>query len=406
MATGSPAKRLTDLTIERTRPPQTGRLELWDAMEPGVGVRVGRRDKTFILKMRFAGAQQWLTLGKYPGMSIAEAREKARECKLLAQQGTDPRRHEQLAAKARERERINTVAHVVEEYIQRHAMPNQRSWRDTRRRLKRDLVQLYGDRPIMEIDRADIIRMLDQVRDRGVGIGANRLLAHTKRFFGWCVERGLIEASPADNVRKPVKEVSRDRVLTDDELLAVWDAAEGLGYPYGHATQLLVLLGQRRDEVSRMRWDHLNLKARTWTLPAEENKGNRVHVVPLPDTAVEILQDLPRHESFVFWALRPDTAINGWGKIKRRLDEGSEVQDWRIHDIRRSVASGLARMAFEPHIVERVLNHATTAAGPLARVYQRYDFEKEKRLALEAWARHLAGLQNPIAGDVVPLLRR
>lgn len=134
----------------------------------------------------------------------------------------DPRQHERQAEKARERERSNTVEAVVDEYIERHARPNQRSWQDTRRRLQKDLVRLYGERPITDISRADINRMLDEVRDRGVSIGANRLLAHSKRFFAWCQERGLIDVSPAEGVRRPVKEMCRDRVLSDDELVAIW----------------------------------------------------------------------------------------------------------------------------------------------------------------------------------------
>lgn len=127
--------------------------------------------------------------------------------------------------------------------------------------------------------------------------------------------------------------------------------------------------------------------------------------MPLPVVAVEILEEAPRVGPFVFWALKPEIAINGWGRIKRRLDDASGVKDWRAHDLRRSAASGMTRLGFEPHIVERVLNHATTAAGPLARVYQRYDFDMEKRQALDAWARHIASLLDPTSAKVVPMKR-
>jgi integrase len=399
VSSGSNSKRLTDLAIERLRSPSSGRHEVWDTSEPGLGVRVGLRDKSFALKLRFDGRQQWLTIGGFPAIGIAKAREKARKLKLLAQRGVDPRKHE------RERELANTVAAVVDEYIERHAKPNQRTWLDTKRRLQRDLVRLHGDRPIKGISRADVNRMLDDARDRGVGVGANRLLAHAKRFFAWCVERGLIETSPAENVRRPVKEASRDQILSDDELVAIWKAAGGLGFPYGPAIRLLMLLGQRRDEVGRMRWRHLDLEAASWTLPAEENKSGRLHVVPLPSLAVDILNETPRVGAFVFWALKPEIAINGWGRVKRRLDAASGVENWRLHDLRRTVASGLARLGFEPFIVERVLNHATTAAGPLAKVYQRYDYDKEKRRALDAWSRHVKGLLDPPSGNVLPLRR-
>ena len=210
----------------------------------------------------------------------------------------DPREHERQDDAKLRREKANMVSAAVDEYIERHERPNQRTWHDTRRRLQRDLVRLYGDRAIKEVSRADINRMLDDVRDRDVSIGANRLLAHSKRFFAWCVERSLIEVSPAESVRRPVKEISRDRVLSDDELVAIWQAADSLGFPYSPTIRLLLLLGQRRDEVGRMRWQHLDLEA------------------------------------------------------------ASDVQGRRV----------------------------------LAKVYQRYNYDKEKCQALDAWSRHVEGL--------------
>jgi len=403
MSSGSKSKRLTNLAIERLRSPASGRFEVWDTSEPGLGVRVGLRNKSFVLKLRYEGQQQWLTIGRFPALGIADARKKAQALKLLAERGGDPRQQERQAEKTRRRERANTVETVVGEYIERHAKPNQRTWQDTKRRLYRDLVRLYGDLPIKKVSRTDINRMLDDVRDRGVGIGANRLLAHTKRFFSWCQERGLIDISPAESVRRPVKEVSRDRVLSDDELIAIWESAEDLGFPYGSAIKLLLLLGQRRDEVGRMRWEHLDLEAGNWTLPAEDNKSGRIHVVPLPNLSIDILKNVECVGSFVFWGVEPETAINGWGRVKARLDAATGVTDWRLHDLRRTVASGLARQGFEPFIVERVLNHATTAAGPLAKVYQRYDYDKEKRLALDAWSRHVESLLTPSTANVLPM---
>lgn len=189
---------------------------------------------------------------------------------------------------------------MVNEYIERHAKPNQRTWQDTRRRLQRELIRLYGNRIIKDIGCVDINRMRDDIRDRGVGIGAHRLLAHTKRFFAWYVERGLIDNSPSEGVRRPVKEINWDRVLTDDELVAIWRATDELKFPCAPAFRLLLLLGKRRDKVGRMRWRHLNLEAASWILPADENKSGRLHVVPLPFLAIDILNELPKVSDFVF----------------------------------------------------------------------------------------------------------
>lgn len=270
------------------------------------------------------------------------------------------------------------------------------TWKDTAGHLRNNLVRLSGTKSIASVTKADILRMLDDVRSRGVAQGANRLLAHTKRFFGWCVERGVIDQSPASGIRPPVKERGRDRVLSDEEIARVWEAAMAMGHPVGPAVQMLLLTGQRRDEVSHMRWSDLD--ADTWTIPAERNKSGRLHVVPLSPFALSILRSAPRSDGFVFWGRSPGTAINGWSRAKERLDELSGVTDWRLHDLRRTAATGMARLGFDPHVVERVLNHATSNAGPLAKVYQRYAYENEKRAALEAWSDELARLvQLPLA---------
>lgn len=288
------------------------------------------------------------------------------------------------------RAKSGRVADVVEIYISDYAKPNQRSWRDTAGLLRNHLAQELGNKPIVAVTKSDVLRLLDAVRDRGMAQGANRLLAHTKRFFGWCAERDLIELSPAAGIRPPLKEKARDRVLTEDEIVRVWQAACTLGFPFGLAVQLLLLTGQRRDEVSHMRWSELDLDNGSWTIPAERNKSGRMHVVPLSALALSILGSAPRSDDYVFWGRSPEIAINGWSRTKERLDQLSGVSEWRLHDLRRTAATGMARLGFDPHIVERVLNHATSTAGPLARVYQRYAYEDEKRAALDSWSAEVA----------------
>ncbi len=386
-------KRLTDVGIERLAPPASGRLEVWDSLAPGLGVRVGQRRKSFIVMVRVRGVVKRLTLGVFPALSIAEAREKAREVISLAQNGEDPvarQRHVKAQKAAAERA---TVAATVEDYIERYAKPRTRSWPDTAARLRNHLVGLHGDRPVASLTRADIIAMLDAAAERGLGVGVNRVLANAKTYLRWCVERGLIERSPAETVRAPMPEVARDRILDDDELAAVWCAAEAAGYPFGVIVQLLILTGQRRDEVAHMRWAEIDRETATWTLPPERNKSGRAHIVPLAPAALALIEGLTPVGPLLFPAqnnLRGGRAFSGWSKAKRRLDEASGVAGWRLHDLRRTAASGMARLGHDPQVVERVLNHATTSAGPLARVYQRYAYEPEKRRALEEWAGEVA----------------
>ena len=226
-------------------------------------------------------------------------------------------------------------------------------------------------------------------------IGANRTLANFKTFFRWCVERVLLERSPADLVRAPSIEVSRDRVLSDEEIRAIWKAALTCAGPYGRIVRLLLLTAQRRDEVAGMRRDELDLKSRSWTLRANRTKSGRLHVVPLSEVAIFNVCSVPRVGPLLFGSQADplgDRTCSCWNQAKLRLDKASGVSDWRLHDHRRAAATGMARLGISPPVIERVLNHAVTSAGPLAAVYQRYDYAKEKREALELWASEVVRL--------------
>ncbi len=382
-------KRLTDTGIANLNPPAAGRLEIWDAIVPGLGLRVGARRKTFVVMARAEGRLRRVSLGVFPGMGVAKARRKAREIIEQAQNGIDPVEARREAKVAKTQQRANTISATVEEYIERYAKPRQRSWLQTKRRLEIYLVDELGDTPVSSLTRADIVRVLDSVLEKGFATGANRTLANIKTYLRWCAERGLIERSPADLLRPPSPEVSRDRVLTDKELAAVWHASLSAGYPYGDIVRLLVLTGQRREEVGGMGWDELSLNGKAWTIGSDRNKGGRLHVVPLTRPALAILRDIEQVGPLVFPSradVMGETSFSGWSKAKRRLDKSSGVTNWRLHDLRRTAATGMARLGAAPFVVERVLNHATSAAGPLAAVYQRYDYAKEKEEALRLWS--------------------
>lgn len=402
------SKRLTDVGIERMTPPAAGRLEVWDSLVPGLGVRVGQKRKSFIVMVRVGGKLKRLTLGVHPGMTLGEARDRAREAVSLARNGEDPAEHFQRRKTEHADVRRNTVAATVEDYIERYAKPRTRSWKDTAARLRNHLVSLYGDRPVSSLTRLDMVRMLDVVAERGIGVGVNRALANTKTYLNWCVERGLIDRSPAETVRAPVMEIARDRILDDVELAAVWRAADELGYPFGVIVLLLILTGQRRDEVAHITWDEIDRDQALWTIPPERNKSGRPHVVPLAPLALALIEGLTPVGPLVFPAqnaLDGPRAFSGWSKAKARLDQRSGVTAWRLHDLRRTAASGMARLGHDPHVVERVLNHATTSAGPLARVYQRYAYEPEKRAALEDWAAEVARMTRDASEAVRPAQR-
>jgi integrase len=299
---------------------------------------------------------------------------------------------------------------VARLFIERHQRPKNRSWREAARLLgivpdpeKRDnddpktfviakngVAARWQDRKITEIRRADIIALLDDTVDRGAPIIANRTLAVLRKLFNWTIERDLIEASPCAGVRPPAEEKSRDRVLSDDELRKVWKATEELGSPFGNIIQLLILTGQRRDEVGAMEWSEIDLEKGLWTLPRGRVKNDSGHEVPLSPTAVRIIQEL-RHVSgskFVF-TTNGKAPVSGYTKAKNAIVEKSGVHEWRIHDLRRTVATGLARLGIALPVIERILNHVSGSFGGIVGVYQRHDYAAEKRAALDSWARQL-----------------
>ena len=221
------AKLLTAVAVERIKPDPERRLEVPDKLLPGLYLVVqpsGRR--SFALRTRINDKTVKLTLGAYPAFKIDEARAKAREELKRIHAGEDPR-------VARATSRANTVGAIVDEFITRYAKPRLKAWREVDVRLKRDLVRAYGDRPVASLGRADLVRLLDELSDRGVRQGANRLLAPTRRMLGWAVERGIVESNVALGIKPPAKEVARDRVLDDDELAAVWRVCAEMDFPFG-----------------------------------------------------------------------------------------------------------------------------------------------------------------------------
>jgi integrase len=181
--------------------------------------------------------------------------------------------------------------------------------------------------------------------------------------------------------------------LDANELARIWSAADKIDFPYGNVIHLLILTGQRRSEVGSMRWAELDFAKANWAIPAKRTKANRAHTLPLSDATVKILRQIPRvHDQLVFPALGKNHPISGYSKWKRQLDRLAQVDEWRLHDIRRTVASGMAELNIDPHIVELVLNHTVRGTlGLIASVYNRHPYLQEMRHALERWADYIAG---------------
>jgi integrase len=261
---------------------------------------------------------------------------------------------------------------------------NCKSGYEIRRLLTKDALPYWRNKDIRTITKSDVLDALDRISDRSP-TAANRFLAHLRHMFNWAVGRSIIDASPITGIKKPSTETPRDRILADDEVRRVWSAAGEIAYPHGSVVQLLLLTGQRLGEVSGMKWSELDIDKKEWNLPAGRCKNGKPHTVPLSDAAVAIIKGTPHTDAHLF-SLRAGKSLSSFDRSKRRLDAMTGITGWVLHDLRRTVASGMQRLGVSLPVIEKVLNHTSGSFRGIVAVYQRHDFADEKRKALEAWA--------------------
>jgi integrase len=288
-----------------------------------------------------------------------------------------------------------SFASVVEDFCALHcAIKNKPGTaQETRRQLDVDFVSRWSAREIRDITRRDVTDVLDSILERGSPSAANHALAAVRKLFAWSLRRGLVDTSPCFGLDMPSKHNSRDRFHADDEIQRIWRALEIEDYPYQQIVQLLLLTGQRRGEVAGMRWSEVALDRALWTLPAHRTKSNRAHEVPLSRKAVAILKAVPRrHDELVFVADDKPVPVSGFSKRKRRFDAVCMIPPWSLHDLRRTVATGMGRLGVDPHIVRRILNHSPRDIDGITAVYNRFAYLDQKRAALDRWAAHVGSI--------------
>ena len=390
-----PKLKLTAQAIESIKTPVSGRVEYWDELAPGMALRVtSKGTKSWMVMYRLHGKQFRYTVGEYPAYSLADARMKAREVLNRVGRGENPSAEKK---KQKRQARIDihlvpeTVEQAVHDFIEKYAKKHTRNWKETERVLIRHLLKSHGDHSLKSITKRDVLVELDKLLEEKKSYMANRVLATVRKFLNWCVEREKIESNPIATMKAPGQESARDRILNNEEIKAIWGACLQMGYPFGDAYRMLLLTGQRRDEVATMRWVDIDLDNALWTLPRESTKSDRLHEVPLPPLAMKILHKAKRIGEYVFATL-PDRPISGFGKTKADCDKKSGITGWRLHDLRRTAASGMARLNISPHVVEKVLNHASGTIRGVAAIYNRHGYLEEKRHALNMWGREIGQL--------------
>jgi integrase len=399
-------KTLTERGIAALKP-KPGRYDAWDALVPGLAVRVSEAGhKSFVLVARYPGRKNPTrkAIADVGAITLAGAREQARAWLARIQQGIDPK-----LALARERQAAeaaagNTFGAVAEKFITTE-LPKQRRGHVVERLLRKEVLPHWKGRPVGEITHRDVRELVLKIVDRGTRAYARNVLDAIRGAFAFAVDRGVIDVSPTAMI-KPSRitgaKAIRTRTLTDIELRALWDAAGELGYPHGPLVRMLMLTGCRLNEVAGARWREFDLAGRLWRVPSERFKSNAQHVVPLCDDAMALLTGLPRwtRGDHVFSSTYGIKPVAAFSKMKTRVDEqmGGAIAGWTFHDIRRTVRTRLSELRVPEPIAELAIGHGRKG---LLRIYDQSERLPEVREAMELWATKLRSIVTPPPNVVI-----
>lgn len=412
--------KLDDDVISGLSVPE-GRAEIivFDDALPGFGVRVRVGGaKSYIFQYRVGRKQRRLSLGRVAGLSCHKARKLAGEQNSLRQIGQDP---QGVKRKARDKA-VFTFKDTSRDYLS-HAETKlrPRSYAEVKRHIEK-LWAPFDDMILDDISLRDIAGRLAKIRIENGKVAATRARSSLSSFFRWAMGEGLVQANPVSATNKPIdeKDIARDRVLSDDEVKAVWTACRD--DDYGRIVRLLLLVGARRDEVGGMRWSEIDDQRRIWTLPASRSKNRSPLDVPLADQVVTILASVPKQEGRDFVFGSGAGGFSGWSKAKAALDsrivearakkaeeEGQEpkkLTPWRLHDLRRTFSTKLHdELGIQPHIVESLLNHQSGHKRGVGGTYNRATYNREKKIALDGWSEHVIALVTgkPRQTNVTPI---
>jgi integrase len=379
--------QLTDRRI-RSLKAEGERVELMDGAVPGLGLRAlptGR--KSWFLRYGPREARRRIVLGPYPALTLEAARNKARE--LVAGVkigGRDPMAEREAERAARRKAEGATFEALAACYLEEHAKRNKRlrAWKEDERKLRVEVLPVWGSRPAAEIRRADVRELLERIATERGGVCANRTRTLVSRVFTFGMERERVEANPVYGVKRVYAESPRERVLAEEELCVLWPLLDRLQPAVAAAWRLVLLTAQRPGEVMSLRWRDMERDSRGWwwNLPAELTKTNRAHRVPLSPQALAVIEALRPLSGSSEWVLasRADGKRLTWlSHSSARLREWSGLEHFTPHDLRRTAATWLGRSGVRPDTIDQLLNHAT---GRISRTYNRAGYDTEKRQAV------------------------
>jgi integrase len=398
--------KLTQATLKTPSLPDGVKDKIFfDDDLPGFGLRIREGGKrTWIVQYRVGAQQRRMTLGTMKTLDSVEARRRAKTALSKTHLGHDPQTEKAAARAPKPREM--TLGDAVERYLPYAERKLKAStYSGIVLHLRRHWRPLHAHE-LQNLERRHVAVELGRIATSSGLYGANRSRAALSALFAWGIGEGLMDTNPVVGTNKATEEVSRDRVLTSDELSLIWrHAGEG---DYGAIVRLLILTGQRREEVGGILWPEIDLKAAMWRIASDRTKNARPHEVPLSQPALDILRARARIDgrALVFGLRGP---FSGWSKAKEALDRriaselGRAPSAWRLHDIRRTVATQLADLGVQPHVIEAVLNHISGHKAGIAGVYNRASYAYEKRHALDMWGEHVASLAEGRESNIVPL---
>ncbi len=377
----------------------------WDADLEGFGLRLRRRRggpvRKYVAQYRAAGRSRRVTIGSADKLTPGQARDAARKLLAKVALGHDP----QAEREAKRQAQARTFKAVVADYLDaKQPQLRPASFRVSKLYLAGPYFRPLHPMAVSAVTRTDVaaaVRAITRSHSSNTAAAARRALS---AFFAWAIADGLLGdgANPVDGSHRPADPEPRDHILTDAELVNVWRACGD--DDYGRIVRLLILLGSRRQEVGGMRWAELDLDRGEWRLPRERSKNNREHAIALPQEALAILSSTPRGDGDRLFGFRA-AGFTSWADSKKVLDGrlAGTVRPWRLHDVRRTVATGMADLGIEPHVIEACLNHYSGHRRGVAGIYNRARYERATAAAFVRWAEHLTSLVEGRESKVVSL---
>lgn len=392
---------------------------VFDDEQRGLGVRVTKGGgKTYLAQYTLTGSKRRIPLGSCSAISLAAAREAVQAILGDVAKGRDPaaeRKQAALEAKEKAEAEALTLGVLIDRWEAGHLAGKRPAYAAEATRALRFALKKHLTKPAADLTPKVVKSTLNAIADDGRKATARLTGAYGRACYGWAIGKDLLAENPFAGIKLSAV-ASRERVLSDDELKAIWGATKGVG-PYNAIVRMLILTGQRREEVGGLIWSEISPDQSTWTIPANRAKNGLAHIVSLSPQAQAIIKSAHRmtedtdgladdEADFVFQGRAG--AFNGFSKAKMTLDRDSGVTEWRLHDLRRTMATGLQKLGVRLEVTEAILNHVSGSRAGIVGIYQRHEWADEKRAALNAWGQHVEAIvqgRKP-ADNVTPMRAR